>query len=65
MNGDWKTSIQNMRISSGIAECLFSDNSGYWATVSYWDHLCAGERATDGNLTPICTITELEKAGVL
>lgn len=62
MNGDWKTGIQNMRISSGIAECLFLDNRGYWATVSYWDHLCAGERATDGNLTPLCTIAEFEEA---
>lgn len=62
MNGDWKTGIQNMRISSGIAECLFSDNRGYWATVSYWNHLCSGERATDGNLAPICTIAEFEEA---
>ncbi|QYW06067.1 hypothetical protein KASIA_p023 [Shewanella phage vB_SspS_KASIA] len=61
MNGDWKSSIQNIKIGSG-AECLFSDNRGYWATCNNWDNLCSGEMATDGNLTPICTIAEFEEA---
>lgn len=63
MNGDWKTNVKNhLYHHNGKDGCLFSDADGYWATMSPWMELCLGERASEGNLTPICTIAEFEEA---
>lgn len=63
MNGDWNTGVKNhLYHHNGKDGCIFSDADGYWATISPWRELCLGERAREGNLTPICTIAEFEEA---